>query len=935
MNPPFRMIFLAMVLATPVAAQESFRVELGRDGKTIGDMRPVFLTFESRPLPAISPAEVARRYQHLFETSDEPEVRVDALNRLVNIRDRSGQELGYSTEQEPAIYEEVLDSYESILERGSFSGRLDELLYQMAKAHALTGQSRESVDRLKQLVGLYPESPLVPEARFRVAEAAFANGQFAEAEAGYRALLEAEDGEALKTKARYMLGWSQFKQGEHAWDRAAGTFHIVLDEFLPTAGSIREVPESSMETIDDTLRILALMAFRTRGLDTLDQWFGSGPARPWEPLVFDRLADLYAIKGKHEASVAVNKAFYRRNPQHTSSPRFLAQVVEVWQMAGDDRKVRQARSGYVSAYRAESAFSRLEPKEQSRWRAYVGWLADTGYAAASDLSDEGNSEASAPLFVGAAEYYELLAPRAEESGPVWRLAGDARLQAGQSSEALKNFRTAAYGTGDYQEAADAGWAALLLRRQRAESEKGNGLEELATEIDQFASIFANDARVPSAQADIASRWLEAQSYEQAARYAGAVLKRGDAKTKEQYAAWLITARVRQAQQEFGLAERAWRQALGLIDSSGADVPAKDDRELILNQLATAVYRQGERAAETGKVAKAVAHFRRVGQILPDAEIAVRGRFDAANTLLKAAEWQSAVNELQWFRRNYPGHPLTPGIGEKLVYAYSQAGQPGRAADELLALASGRANPWPAKLRAAALYHEAGDTVQRDALYVDYLATGPVPSSAEEHIQLQTMRHRMLVTTGDPDKLRDAIIDAELHSDWHSPRTLEWGAASAIELGSRAADVFADIPLSHPLVESLDRKQSALEAARARFTQAERFGGDAVRSEVLYRRAELYRQLAEDLMASEVPAELNEMEAMQYQMLLEEEAYPFEEKALDLHAGNHRRIASAGYDDWIGKSLEVLARLHPGRYERSVRWISGQPPQATQREDDDA
>ena len=215
MNLPFApksfaaLLVMVMTLAhAPVSAQESFRVELGRDGETLGDMRPVFLKFESRPLPAISPREVARRYQKLFESSDDPEVRIDALNRLNNIRDRSGEDVGFSEEREAAIYEEVLESYESILAKGSFSGRLDELLYQMAKAHALTGQPEQSIARLKQLVGLYPNSELVPEARFRIAEAAFSAGRHAEAEAGYRQLLEQDSPKELAATARYMLGWS-------------------------------------------------------------------------------------------------------------------------------------------------------------------------------------------------------------------------------------------------------------------------------------------------------------------------------------------------------------------------------------------------------------------------------------------------------------------------------------------------------------------------------------------------------------------------------------------------------------------------------------------------------------------------------------------------------------------------------------------------------
>lgn len=930
-----RLALLVTFMAAPVAAQESFRVELGRDGETIGDMRPVFLKFESRPLPAISPAEVARRYRRLFETSDEPEVRVDALNRLVNIRDRSGREVGYSPAEEPAVYREVLGSYESILARGSFSGRLDELLYQMAKAHAFTGQTTDSLERLRQLVGLYPASPLVPEARFRIAEAAFADGAYLDAEAGYHALLEGKGGDPLKAKARYMLGWSQFKQGARAWDRAADTFLTVLDGFLPTTQSIRQVPESDVDTIDDTLRVLALIASRTEGLNALTRWFGEEQLRPWTPLVFDRLADLYAINGLYEASAKVSETFARRYPQHPGSPQFLSQVVDVWQRAGDGEKVRLAKTSYVSTYREEKAFSRLNPSEQSRWRDYLRWLADSTYASATKLSDSGRQGASDPLFAEAASYYELLAPRTLAPGVVWRLAGDARLQARQYDEALANFSIAAYETEGYGDAVDAGWAAVVLRRDKAHPRTVANLEELAAEIDRFANVFQGDPRVSGAQVDMASRWLEAGRYEQAANYAGAALKRADATEQEQYAAWLITGRVRQAQEEFGLAERAWRQTLTLLDESKSEGLPRQDRGLLLEQLATAVYRQGELAAGRGKVAEAVAHFRRVGNVLPNGEIAIRARFDAANTLLKASEWQSAVNELQWFRRNYPRHALARDIGEKLVYAYTQSGQPGRAADELLELAAAKSDSWPDQLRAAALYHEAGDIEERDTLYRQYLDTAPVPSNAGEHVRLQTMRYRLMASASDPDQIRAAMVKAELASDWHSSQTLGWSAASAIALGGRATDVFADIPLVHPLSQSLDRKQAALERALARFGEAEQLGGESVRSELLYRRAELYRKLAQDLMASAIPAELNEMEAMQYQMLLEEEAYPFEEKALELHARNHQRIAQDGYDDWIGKSLDTLARLHPGRYQRSVRWMSEAEGEVRTTEGDDA
>ena len=39
---------LFTAFAASAQAQESFRVELGRDGETIADMRPVFLEFQSQ-----------------------------------------------------------------------------------------------------------------------------------------------------------------------------------------------------------------------------------------------------------------------------------------------------------------------------------------------------------------------------------------------------------------------------------------------------------------------------------------------------------------------------------------------------------------------------------------------------------------------------------------------------------------------------------------------------------------------------------------------------------------------------------------------------------------------------------------------------------------------------------------------------------------------
>ena len=72
------------------------------------------------------------------------------------------------------------------------------------------------------------------------------------------------------------------------------------------------------------------------------------------------------------------------------------------------------------------------------------------------------------------------------------------------------------------------------------------------------------------------------------------------------------------------------------------------------------------------------------------------------------------------------------------------------------------------------------------------------------------------------------------------------------------------------------------------------------------------------MNSERPTNLDEAALEQYDILLEEQVYPFEEKAIDLYKANADRAPDGVYDEWVRKSFDRLASLMPGRYAKSER-----------------
>ena len=79
--------------------------------------------------------------------------------------------------------------------------------------------------------------------------------------------------------------------------------------------------------------------------------------------------------------------------------------------------------------------------------------------------------------------------------------------------------------------------------------------------------------------------------------------------------------------------------------------------------------------------------------------------------------------------------------------------------------------------------------------------------------------------------------------------------------------------------------------------------------------------SQSLMSSERPKGLSDSEKLDYELVLEEEAYPFEERSIEIHEKNLELMDSGIYNAWIEKSLGKLAELMPGRYAK-FEWSSG-------------
>ncbi len=141
------------------------------------------------------------------------------------------------------------------------------------------------------------------------------------------------------------------------------------------------------------------------------------------------------------------------------------------------------------------------------------------------------------------------------------------------------------------------------------------------------------------------------------------------------------------------------------------------------------------------------------------------------------------------------------------------------------------------------------------------------------------------------------------------------AKAAFLLAEPRYQDFRRIRLVAPLKKSLKKKKQRMELALEAYGRAAEYGVAEFTTASTYRIAELYHSLSQDLLASERPKTLSAAELEQYEVLLEEQAYPFEEKAIEVHEANVQRVGNDIYDDWVKRSFVQLSKLRPAQYAK--------------------
>ena len=216
-----------------------------------------------------------------------------------------------------------------------------------------------------------------------------------------------------------------------------------------------------------------------------------------------------------------------------------------------------------------------------------------------------------------------------------------------------------------------------------------------------------------------------------------------------------------------------------------------------------------------------------------------------------------------------------------------------------------------------LLHE-GEGDEALLVYVKMVDYFPVP--IEGAIETRHKMAEIYLEQGERKQyiyqLKQIVAGDAVAGKGRTDRTKFLAAKASLVLAEPKLEEFKKVELVKPFKKNLKKKKNRMRSAIDTYSKLVEYQVGEVTAAATFYIAEIYYEFSVALMESERPTNLNDEELEQYELVIEEQAYPFEEKAIGVHEKNMELLDVGIYNEWIDKSIAKLAVLLPSRYAKT-------------------
>jgi len=800
----------------------------------------------------------------------------------------------------------------------------DQVLYQLSRAYEEVGQVEQAMKVMNRLIREYPGSRHFSEVQFRRAEYFFTRKKFLDAEDAYKSIIKIGKGTEFYELALYKQGWTFYKQD--LYEDALNHFIALLDHKVSIGYDFSQKNNlSEKKRVDDTFRVISLSFSNLGGADTVISYFKKIGPKSYESDIYRFLAEFYLVKRRYSDAALTYKAFIDNNQYHRLAPHFSMRIIDIYHKGHFPKLVIEAKKYYASAYGVKEDYWKYynikeHPDVVKFLKTNIIDLANHYHAVYQDYRYRSKKKQS---FKEASHWYKqflLSFPKDTLSSGINYQLADLYLENKDFFAAAIEYEKTAYKYPLNNKSSKAGYAAVYAYREHLKRVSQHQKRKVKREVIRisltFVDVFPKHKKAAVILTSAADNLYEMKDFQLAINTAHQLIKKyPKSKQSLRRSAWLVIAYSSFDLLKFKDSELAYINVLKMPSKN------KSLRKKLIENLAASVYKQGEVANKLSKFRVAADHFLRIKKLAPGSKILSTAEYDAATALIKLKDWPKAAAVLIAFRKTYPKHKFQTEVTKKIAYVYREDKKYLQAANEferIFAQAKTRTIQRESLQIAAELYKKIPDKKNTLRIYKRYVKYFPKP--LEEALEIHASIAELYKENNEHKKHLKTLkyiikADAKAGSA-RTERTRYLAGIASLTIIEPIYDQLVAIKLKRPFKRNLAKKKKKLKRNIRKYNKLVDYHVGDVTAAATYYIAETYYHFSRALLESERPKKLNELELEQYNLILEDQAYPFEEKGINIHKKNLELLSAGVYSKWIEKSLAKLATLVPGRYAKS-------------------
>ncbi len=906
MNKFYLTIFVTVLLLVSACSSNVALIE------SISNKPYLFKVSEQAP---IETRDAIKAYQDITKSAEAGALQIFAEKRIADLTLDSAQE------SDVLKIQDAQSRYTKYLAKYPDRTGNDSIWYQLARVYSLIGDEGKTFSALSEIVKNYPVSQYYMESVFRLGEMSFEKNQFVIAQKWYQIVVNDGNRSPFFEQALHQYSWSVFKQKKYS---SAITHALRLMNIKYQQGKLTVDGVSSTITLtdqnvsSDIIQLVVLGLSHIKSDVAIERFFLSASNKKFEALLYRKLAEFFYRKNRLLDAANSYLLYSKNNQTKYKAIEYHLAALDIYRKNNFEQLAIKNITVFIKRYDFNSEFW----KKLNRWqrvdlktilKQHISSLAKHYHSVARKT----NLQKSFNL---AEKWYRIYLtdfPNSDDSAYLNFLLAELLYDGKRFSKASVEYIKTAYEYPNHDQAADAAYSAVLCyeKLQQQLSKKNWNLIKVAAVNNalRYINQFKHDRRVVGVKLKTSESLFLLEDYFRAAALVSNILDSDKIDNQKQRTSLrIILGHSQFYLKRYAKAEQSYRIVLNQLNKN------EINHAVIANRLAASLFKQAEQFRDEALFQKAAIYFNKASEQAITPDVKLKSLYDAATMFIKVHDWNRAAVILEDIRLGDLSHTeFKKSLIEKLALVYSKTGQGKKAAIELLALAKTGDKDYRQLMlwQAATMYQLANMDKSAMAIYRRYIQKFPYPLS-------KSMQARNIIANYYADNsnikktnywLREIIKADKSGGRYRSVASNYLAAKATLQLAKPNQKKYYKVKLNIPLKSSLIKKKNLMKRSIKSYEKAISYKISDVYTQATYEIAEIYHELARSIMSSQRPASLDEQQLEEYNLLMEEQAFPFEEKAIEIHLANIERTQSGLYDDGIKNSFKALEKLHPLRY----------------------